>query len=125
MSETCKKTIGVWQLKDCGRPAKGRGDVIAGKNVPLCGVHLAAIKHRADNFERRKREIEKRDARDRRAIALSAARDDVVRAATVIAPDIAREHDDGDGYRTVSLDSAEAAAFCAAVSAYEKLAGGA
>lgn len=57
--------------------------------------------------------------------ALSAARDDVVRAATVIAPDIAREHDDGDGYRTVSLDSAEAAAFCAAVSAYEKLAGGA
>jgi hypothetical protein len=81
VSETCKKTIGVWQLKDCGRPAKGRGDVIAGKNVPLCGVHLAAIKHRADNFERRKREIEKRDARDRRAIALSAARDEVVRAA--------------------------------------------
>lgn len=126
MSETCKETVGgPWHFKDCGRPAKGRGGVIGGKDVPLCGVHLAAIRKRAANDDARTAKNKEREAADKRAAALSAARDELVRAAVALAPDIAAEHPDASGYRVVNITERDAVAFCAAVAAYEKLAGGA
>lgn len=122
MSETCVRSVGgPWHFRECGKPAKGRGGYLGKDDVPLCGVHLAAFNRRVSNRERWTRESERRESAAKHAAALSAARDEVVRAAVALAPDIAREHDDGDGHRTVSLDSAEAAAFCAAVAALVRL----
>lgn len=53
--------------------------------------------------------------------ALSAARDELVRAAVALAPDIAAEHPDASGYRVVNITERDAVAFCAAVAALAKL----
>lgn len=57
----------------------------------------------------------------KRSAALAAARDELVRAAVALAPDIASQWDDGDGWRSISLPSDAAAAFCAAVAALARL----
>ena len=128
MSETCRKTVGgPWHFKDCGRPAKGRGDVIGGKDVPLCGVHLAAIRKRAANDDARTAKNKEREAADKRAAALSAARDELVRAAVALNAahsDIALAAPVDPTSAVVSRRLAWSD-FRAAVAAYEKLAGGA
>ena len=97
MSEVreCSKRVGTWHCMVLTRLPGG-----------LCSAHQPK-------------------AATRRNRALSAARDELVRAATVIAPDIAAEHPDASGYRVVNITERDAVAFCAAVAAYEKLAGGA
>lgn len=93
MSEVreCSKRVGTWHCMVLTRLPGG-----------LCSAHQPK-------------------AATRRNRALSAARDEVVRAAVALAPDIASQWDDGDGWRSVSLPSDAAAAFCAAVAALARL----
>ena len=126
MSETCRKTVGgPWHFKDCGRPAKGRGDVIGGKDVPLCGVHLAAIRKRAANDDARTAKNKEREAADKRAAALSAARDELVRAAVALEAAFTDHETPTDAWSMVTARKLAWADHRAAVAAYEKLAGGA
>jgi len=92
VSETCKETVGgPWRFRDCGRPAKGRGDVIGGKDVPLCGIHLAAIKRRADNDANRAQRSAEREASSARLARVAAAERRVIGLAEGWGGAVARE----------------------------------
>ena len=128
MSETCVRSVGgPWHFRECGKPAKGRGDYLGKGDVPLCGVHLAAFNRRIANRDRWTRESERRESAARAAAALANARDQLVRAAVALNA----AHSDIALVAPVDPTSAVVSRrlawsdFRAAVAAYEKLAGGA
>lgn len=123
MNETCKVDVsGLWSQRTiyCGEPAKETYEY-RGENIPRCGVHLAAAKRSRAASARRSAKWEASLREREQQAALSAARDELVRAAVALAPDIAAEHPDASGYRVVNITERDAAAFCAAVAALARL----
>lgn len=82
MSETCKVGVhhGPFGIHPCGRPAKGIGKRF-GQDMEMCGIHLSAIQRSKENDEKRRAQWAENDKARAAARALSAARDELVRAA--------------------------------------------
>lgn len=119
MNETCKVDVsGLWSQRTiyCGKPAKETYEY-RGENIPRCGVHLAAAKRSRAASARRSAKWEASLREREQQAALSAARDELVRAA--VAHVAVLEANDALEHPTKYLEACER--LIAAVAALAKL----